>query len=816
VPVGTSLQPSLRRDAVRKLLADDPAQVVWLYPDGDDGFVPESLPDGAFRPLEDWVDYVLDHDRQALTTWIQSAQFDFEPFVCRDDQPATPKGPGGGKGRGRRNSGGAGEGPEVEGDVGEDGARGEGPQRTVARSDDDLAEVALTPPSELQKQLASLEDQFLKHDGSLDAAERLALWPELAKLNTALGRADDAALCWMNTLWESAQPGADHLAGWLRAEAKNAPKDLSAAELDKRLGNPSPSPGEMRALAAAVVWGARQKPVPAALTQKLPAVQRYLEAHEKLLGVRAVWLAWSSLSRLSGADALGLARVRDRLLDRLLSEGLNPERDLPSFLRFAGQRDSDRMRLVREKAVKLREAALKWGCSTPDLAAVNQPYFDLTFAFAMARLGEATVARDWVGAAEKLLKGKDAVHQFLLEAFRYRVEQALAGRPHAGPLPQAQTDAIEKMKADVKTMATNDPRKLGFYIIERMLEQSQILEPSEKQDPYRSWKKHTEDLNRDLSVLPDIKDKAKLGDRIKQLLKGGAKSKQVPETRLYVLGAALPLAPRVGEPFTIELLQQAVPALEESAKSADPQLLEHQGRLIERALFFAAHYDRAEIVQTLVDRSMKLLQGKSGKPLYEAVNLFAGQSLRSLRKLGMRDEIHRMLQSMTQVVMQGQDFDALLRKHAADWPEVLRSLLYLSAGWLYFGQLDKAMPVLAEARERLFNTNPSTPTGKGQWHQEYTRLARTYATVLGQAPAEMALGKIEEMFRKLSPVANSFTSSTHFSRLHLNVVEDVVLAIVSDDFAHGPAMRRWLDDDEYLVRRRIHRDVRAVMSQSGL
>src|SRR5207253_2972142 len=123
---------------------------------------------------------------------------------------------------------------------------------------------------------------------------------------------------------------------------------------------------------------------------------------------------------------------------------------------------------------------------------------------------------------------------------------------------------------------------------------------------------------------------------------------------------------------------------------------------------------------------MKLLHGKSGKPLYEAVNLFAGQSLRSLRKLGMRDEIHRMLQAMTQVVMQGQDFDALLRKHANDWPEVLRSLLYLSAGWLYFGQLDKAMPVLNEARTRLITTDPGVPAAK-QWHQEYTKLARTYA-----------------------------------------------------------------------------------------
>jgi cellulose synthase operon protein C len=42
-------------------------------------------------------------------------------------------------------------------------------------------------------------------------------------------------------------------------------------------------------------------------------------------------------------------------------------------------------------------------------------------------------------------------------------------------------------------------------------------------------------------------------------------------------------------------------------------------------------------------------------------------------------------------------------------------------------------------------------------------------------------------------------------------VEAAVLAVVTDDFALGPAVRRWLDDDEYRVRRRIHRDTRNLV-----
>jgi hypothetical protein len=41
------------------------------------------------------------------------------------------------------------------------------------------------------------------------------------------------------------------------------------------------------------------------------------------------------------------------------------------------------------------------------------------------------------------------------------------------------------------------------------------------------------------------------------------------------------------------------------------------------------------------------------------------------------------------------------------------------------------------------------------------------------------------------------------------VVEAMVLAAVSDDFTLGADARRWLDDDEYLIRRRVHADVRA-------
>ena len=87
------LQPTLRRDAVKKMLAEDDSRIVWLTALGDGRFVPESIDDEAFRPLPDWVDYIIDRERQTLQTWMQAAQFDFESFICTGDLPIDPPKP---------------------------------------------------------------------------------------------------------------------------------------------------------------------------------------------------------------------------------------------------------------------------------------------------------------------------------------------------------------------------------------------------------------------------------------------------------------------------------------------------------------------------------------------------------------------------------------------------------------------------------------------------------------------------------------------------------------------------------------------------
>ena len=117
-------------------------------------------------------------------------------------------------------------------------------------------------------------------------------------------------------------------------------------------------------------------------------------------------------------------------------------------------------------------------------------------------------------------------------------------------------------------------------------------------------------------------------------------------------------------------------------------------------------------------------------------------------------------------------------------------MLYLPLGWWH----------QAESLDEM-NINMNF------WLRDLKILRRPY--VLGVA-------LYTAVFRKLKGVSDTFTTTSHYSLSRLNVIEAVVLSLVSQEFTVAPGARRWLDDDEFLVRRRIHREVRAALEKAGL
>ncbi|HKA08062.1 MAG TPA: hypothetical protein VKD71_12445, partial [Gemmataceae bacterium] len=245
------------------------------------------------------------------------------------------------------------------------------------------------------------------------------------------------------------------------------------------------------------------------------------------------------------------------------------------------------------------------------------------------------------------------------------------------------------------------------------------------------------------------------------------------------------------------------------------KLGELQNKLFERALFLAAHYGRSELVQSLFGHFIAYLQTRSGNELYDAVSTVARECLRSLRKLGMKDEINHFLEQVKDLIVRNRSLPQLRSDAGRHWPEMLASLLALAEGWSFFGGNEQAKPILDEARSSIFG-NEAAPKERQMIAQTLTKVVQAYVSALCQGPVDEALTRMEELFDKLERLPNTFTTGLFYSRLHLKIVEEVVRSLISDNMALGDQARRWLDDDEYLVRRRIHADMRKLLAQSGL
>jgi hypothetical protein len=836
LPIGYILHPPLRRDVVRKLLAEDVSQITWLAlqasgecePPGCT-FTPESLSEDVFRPLTDWLDYVLDRDKEVLQAWMQATQFDFESFVCDEEAPPKPKKPPEEKSRGPQSGRPRGKSKDNESDVSAFELLEEVPDIEIEETElDAFAVVEKVEPSEIQKELAAFETEFLALPGTLEDDAHRALWPRLADLNGRLVKFEDAGICWLNALWELRGDTNGRMrkwsSAWFRIEALGASqrfasaarekrswiaramsktsgnRDVSGEDLDLLLADQEPTTADVRALAAYLVWSAQREPRPEPLSQRLQPLQRFLEKHEKMLPVRACWLAWYHLAQLLDGDVLALARARDRLLERLFQNGLRPEQDLPSFLRFDGAPTNQRFRDVREWMKNLCDKAHDWVELHRD--PVQKPptgaYVDLLFAFGMARLGETDASKQLLKRAQSVLADKDEAHVLLLQGFQHRITEALEGKRHTGPLPAKHLEALPGMTP------------IHRYVVDRLRKHSRILEPEQEIDPYSPWAARIGDLDRELVALVNLSERGEIQARVQKLLKDTRRGAAGNEARARILRAALDVAPRVGEDFAKEILDRslpaydALPAIDSLADETRLETLKQHAEFLEKALFAAAHFGLAERVHPFIHRFQKMLQTQRGPRAVEKVEELGAQCFRSLRKLGMREEIDRLLAHMADAVLEGKDLDALVKKinFKEDSPAPLKALLHVASSWYYFGRDNLADPILQTVRAVLFKA--AYPPLKQK------ALACAYARTVGQTTVEVAKARLEEIFHELKGVKDSFTSNSHFSFSQLEVIESVVLAVVSDDFTQGTQARRWLDDDEFLVRSRIHDDQRKL------
>jgi hypothetical protein len=557
------------------------------------------------------------------------------------------------------------------------------------------------------------------------------------------------------------------------------------------------------------------------LRQALPQMQSYLQLHEHLLPIRAAWLAWLSWCRAAGGDALTLARARDRLLTRLLERGLNPEVDLPSFLRFAGREDGDRLRAVRGWIEEIRQVVRHWylrQSRIPEKLNPTAAYIDLLFAIGFARLGESSAARALVKSAESVLTsitgGTADAHDFLLQAFVWRVEEVLSGRVN-NSWPPEMLDYLAQMRKERESTPhhyENNDHRLVPYAIDRLREQLQLLEPQENFDPYRHQiKRHVNELVESAARLADEHNVQSLLVQMNELIR---KASVKPDILIKVLSELIPLSGRIGAEQAGKLLDRVVPTFTSAQKAVDDYSLESRIRLLERSLFYAGHYDRSELVPELVDLLIRILEKEDVRHILEKFSRALSQTLRNLRKFGFRDQTLVLLDRIYTAVLRNRTFDGMTAGPVNSWAKPLVPLLNVAAGWICLDQQSKAEPILSAA-ERLLD---ATGRADSDFVTATTYVPALYSTIIayGYLPTQIARERITNLFEKmrLQPLPNTYSIQGFYSWLHLNVAEAVVLALASHEVALGSAARHWLDEDEYLIRQRVHRDVRAAVGKA--
>jgi hypothetical protein len=754
LPVGGTLSPSPRTDRLAELLSVGPKQLVCV--DSQGGLpVVHRIPPTAFRPLAELVSYTAPV-RQPMSAWSASdSRLTLAEVRLADAvEPPVQMVP-----------------------VAVPNQPIPAPASWLTRLADRLLGGRVEKPKKVakaEKKTARVITPAVRQTPDRDARRRhleqlvidhptATAWAALA---AETAKPADAALCWVNALWDHDQPPADWLAEWVRAERRGKPGPRLAAALAAEVGfSPDPHPDAAR----------------------LPELLRVLDARDDELPVRAVWLARLAAARAVGGDPLALARVRDRLLARLAADGPSLDLDAPAFLRFHGTLDGDRFRAVRDWLLHAREPIHKWlhklssglrlgwAGLDPD-PRPTAAYADLMLAWGLSRLGERTRADELTSHAERVLTASSghgvdpAVHAALLARFVDRIRDAQHGRarPPAPVLP-----------------AVQDPE--GLYAVTKLADRCRTLAPFAAGNPYAGH-----------DLAPLIGTDA-LGHRLERLSRQPAVeavASLLTDTaadptaatlpRVVLVSVELPVAfPHRTADRLMLLLPAAVALLPEAVRLSfdphtDPRAYAQRltNRLVLAACRLAVRYDLNGGFGGFVRNLLDVISAGDGV-IKTAIAAHLPELFAALRKLGLTD-------------LAGE-----LAGATADQ----------AVGWFVMGRDDTGWALLDTARERLFVTGIADD-------RDRTTAAFDYVAALAHAPPRLALGRLEELFQRLDRITTAGATARYFALTPLELIDRAVSAVVTDEFNLGPAVRRWLDDDEFVTRRRIARDLDAALART--
>lgn len=752
LPCDTTLEPPLGRARLARLFDASGGRLSWLRSDRGGAFTVEHAELDAFRPLGDFVDYVVAMSEAAIVPWIEASVFELDHLERADLGPLE---------RRPRERAARSEAPEssepapaaVVADKPTTGRRKRGKALPAPPALPERVEA-----SEAAQRVTELEQRFLALEGPADAEERLHAWLLLGEAYEAAGRRDDAAHALVRVLWERGEDPA--LAGrWLAVEgAGDSAHALLAVSW--------PSPGQFRALVATLYASTEAVP--------LEALSRFVDSHEHGADVRTRWLAHLGVSKRAGGDALRLTRARDRALAELRA-GLSLDRDVPSFLRARATGHGDLalaevLSAELERLYSLVRATKRERSAIEADEAVTAAYARRLFAHGFARLGRrdqtlALLAED--DAADK----RDPVHGVLLGILEMRVRHALEGLSPMAPLSGELTARLNHLGTFER------------YKVDRLREASRILEPVERLDAVRGFQRGEADPRGDeFAGLRALDPGPELSARVAAIVERACDDATTPAERARLLDGAMDF-------FFALPVSRATALLEQLVGSLEPVERFYRALLVEEALVLAAHFGHDALIVQLTERLSGLIAELGPERARELGSVLEG-ALSTLRRVGLRDRAAALL-------------DAVAAISDGDAPELLLARVHVAGGLIHLGASARAEPILAEARGVLDTPMPI---------KDRLELTRAMAGAAALFPAEARVAEMRALARQLTQISDSFSTNSHFCLSLLHFLESLITGLVPPDRGRDGPAAAYLDEDEHLVRRRIHRDLRETLS----
>ncbi len=446
---------------------------------------------------------------------------------------------------------------------------------------------------------------------------------------------------------------------------------------------------------------------------------------------------------------------------------------------------------TRSQVIELHELVREWAKVGSKTGPVPTPvhenptvaYVDLTFAYGLARLGEIEHSDKLAESARTALEqfpadtDKGIAGRYLYEAFKYRIDQAAAGHPPSSRLSPALIHELAEIDRQSEGKA-HSPPGMAYFVINRFRYQSRILEPFERTSPYKPYTTpHEGGLKQALYELIDERDPERLVANVRELYRRSGAGPAMTVEQFDVLRECLPLSGRVGSAFAAELIRLVPDALRQTyPKQFDP--LHKRAELLDCGFLLAGYFGHRDLAVLLVEAFTECATASAYDDRVRLFNVVTGPCVRCLRQLGLQDELDGLLQRLLSAVLYGRslsDLQVKLSDQREPWMRMLQTLLGIAGGLLALGRTEQANPILDEAQVELL----SAPSGK-PIPQDHTRLATAYIAAVGHGPTESGFQRLNDLFSKIHPakILNSFNTAPFFSRLHLNVAEEVVLAIL--------------------------------------